>query len=319
MPMPNVSFQNQSYDLDQWPASAPTMVPANPRGLAIYPDNNSKWRGYAYYRNGNANQVGRKRSRGGRHGVRRLYTVRLNAGGETTVAAAPRLSKSSTRNPAYDVTTGAEIGYFNWTVLRDASNNIIAKPDSTGEFELIARKLRQLYGLSDSLICPFENVHDDVDPEGTRRETRENFFEALQAVEETDLDFFAYAGHGGTQSLPSAQVRARDRGRLVTEIRRLLKPNGIVLLYACSAGVIGGFASQLSASLLGMTVWAHSDAGQASRNADKIRFRNGSGLDIRDILSAGARERWARHLRASPDFYARFPFMTHHAIEEELA
>ncbi|MCC6391349.1 MAG: hypothetical protein IT167_12170 [Bryobacterales bacterium] len=293
-----------------------------PRGLVIYPDNNSKWREFVYYKNGSSVQAGYKKGSfgtfSGSHDNLRKYEIKLTDGTTTKVAAAKKLDKKASKNTAYDPSTFAEIGYLNWELRKDAGGAVMAKPDSSGEFRLIGKKFKSLYGLPDTLVRSFENVHDDLDPGGTESDTRENFFDELAGVSESGLDFFAYAGHGGQSSLPSAQVRKKDMQKLADEIRRIVKSDGTVLFYACSTGVPGGFASGISSLLPTMTVWGHSDAGQASRNADKIRFRNGVSQDIRDLLSAQAKAKWADYLKASPDFYARFPFMTVEAIESEL-
>lgn len=302
--------------------TAPATTTQRPRGLVIYPDNNSKWLDFAYYKAGSSVQDGVKKESGGvcpgaKSHLRR-YTIKLTTGETITVAAARKLDKKARRNDAYDPATWADAGYINWETLKDASGNVKPKPDSTGEFKLIGRKFKGLYGLPDTLVRSFENVHDDVDPEGKGADTRENFFDTLAEVTEGSLDFFAYAGHGGTQSLPSAQVRKQDMSKLADEIRRLVKSDGTVIFYACSTGAPGGFASSLSKLLPEMTVWGHTDAGQASRNADKIRFQNGTSQDIRDLLSAAARAKFASYLRASEDFYARLPFMTVEDMEAEL-
>jgi hypothetical protein len=293
-----------------------------PRGVVIYPDNNSKWRGYAYYRNGQPGQAGAHTSSGavcpGTHNHLRYYTIALHGGETTRVAAAKSLSKKVKKNPAFDIATWGEIGYLNWEPLRTAAGLLKAKPDSSGEFRLIAKKLKELYLLPSSLIVPFENVHDDIEAGGTAAETRDNFFEALEDVRESGLDFFAYAGHGGEQSLPSAQVRKSDISRLADQIRRIVRPDGIVIFYACSTGAPDGFACKISALLPLMRVWGHTDSGQASRNADKVCYKNGAGIDIRDKLSAAARAKWAAHLLHSPDFYARFPFLALDTINAEL-
>lgn len=319
----NISFQDNSRGVQPVSPGSIELIPANPRGLVIYPDNNSRQRGFAFYRAGQQGQSGRKtRNRGvvstSRNGRLRTYEITLHNRTTINVLAPTSLSKSATRITAYDPTSEAEVGYLNYELLLNASGGIQTKPDSSGEFRLIARKFRSLYGLSDPLICPFENVHDDLDPEGTRADTRNNFFDALEAVTQTQLDFFAYAGHGGRSSLPSAQVRQRDLDRLQTQIQRIVRPGGIVLLYACQTGYAGGFASQLSRRLPTMAIWGHTDSGQASRNADKIVYRNGQGVDIRNVLTSEARTRFAGHLLSSADFYARFAFMTQAAIEYEL-
>lgn len=293
----------------------------NPRGVVTYPDNNSKWRAYAYYKKGATSQSGAKIDNHevcpGGHSHLRYYTLKLHGGETKRVAAAKTLSKK-VRNPVYDTVSWNEIGYLNRELLRDASGAVRAKPDSSGEFSLIARRMQDLYGLPKSLLAPFENVHDDLKKGGTEEDTRENFFEALEAVSESGLDFFAYAGHGSQSSLPSAQVRSKDKEELANRIRQMVRPDGIVIFYACSTGKPGGFASQLSSLLPSMRVWGHTDSGQASRNADKICYQNGKGTDIRDKLSKTAREKWARYLLHSSDFYARFPFMALETIEAEL-
>jgi hypothetical protein len=292
-----------------------------PRGVVTYPDNNSKWRAYAYYTNGAASQSGAKVDYHGvcpgSHSHLRYYTIRKHSGDNILVAAPRTLSKKS-RNPVYDTSSWKEIGYLNRELLRDASGAVRAKPDSSGEFSLIAGRMRDLYALPKSLLAPFENVHDDLKAGGSEEDTRENFFEAIESVPESGLEFFAYAGHGTPSSLPSAQVGKSHMSKLADEIRRMVRPDGIVMFYACSTGKPAGFASQISKLLPGMRVWGHTDSGQASRNADKVCYRNGASTDIRSVLSKTAKEKWARYLLHNPDFYARFPFMALETIEAEL-
>lgn len=294
-----------------------------PRGVVIYPDNNSRKRDFAYYKKGSAIQNGAKKKTlskcTGSHSHLRKYLISMLDGSEITVAAAKTLDKNAKSNPAYVPDTWEDAGYLNYETLIDASGNMVAKHDSSGEFRQIGFRMKQLYALPDSLIVPFENVHDDLDTSNDSESTHEHFFDALEGVSESGLDFFAYAGHGGKKSLPSAKVNWDHIQKLTNEIRRLCKPDGTVIFYACSTGAPAGFASKVSSKLPTMTVWGHTDAGQASRNADKIRYRNGAGTDIRDLLSAGAKAKWASYLLESPDFYARFPFMSIEDIEAELA
>lgn len=67
-----------------------------------------------------------------------------------------------------------------------------------------------------------------------------------------------------------------------------------------------------------MKVWGHSDAGQASRNADKLIYQNGQYQDIRDLIDQGVRHKFAPYLLASADFYVRLPFMAIEAVNQEL-
>lgn len=293
-----------------------------PRGLVVYAGNNSKWRAFAYYKNGNGSQYGVKEKSGGLVSGKagyRYYDVKPHGGGDSfRVVAAKTLDEDVKKNPAYDPTSGTEVGYFNWEPLRNSDGTIKAKPDSTGEFSLIGKKMRSVFSLPDHLVQPFQNVHDDLDPDGTKEDTRKNFFQVLKDCPDQGLTFFAYAGHGGTKSLPSACVREKDIDKLVEHIRRIVKPDGTVIFYACNTGKPGGFASQISQKLPGMKVWGHSDAGQASRNADKLIYQNGQYQDIRDLIDQAVRHKFAPYLLASADFYVRLPFMAIDAVNQEL-
>lgn len=128
-----------------------------------------------------------------------------------------------------DPATWNEIGHLIWEARRASSGNVRTKPDS---------------GLPGSLVAGFHSVHDDLAPGGSERDTREDFFGQIAEVKESGLDFFAHAGHGGKRSLPSAAVRGQDRERLAHEIRRLVKPDGVVISYACETAALRGALSQ---------------------------------------------------------------------------
>lgn len=293
-----------------------------PRGSVIYAGNNSRLREFAF-RNMQGGLVGyRARTYPGAQGSivnypnRKRYQVRRTDGGNQDIAAPKNLSRSYP-NDVWSL-TGERIGSFVREDVVGAEGALVIRTDSSNEFRRIGDRFRALYQLSQELVRSFDNVHDDFDEGGSEADTRENFFDELRAISLTQQDFFAYSGHGSSQGLPSACIKVGQLPRLAGEIRRLLKPDGIVLLYACSTGEPGGFAEQISGHLTGMTVWGHIGEGPASRNSQKVKYQNGVKQDFLELLSTDERQAWRNHIRHNPDFYARFAFMTLEQIKGEL-
>lgn len=289
-----------------------------PSGVVVYPSNNGRLKSLVLYKDigGKAGYQWGKPYVKEKGSATWIYPVALDTGGKTKVAGPKGLGKTTSPVRVSDPDTGKEIGTFIWEEVKLLDGTQRARPDSTGEFQVIANKFKQKYGAS---IYGFANVHDDVDDSsGTEKDTRENFFDMLDEIKASNLDYFAYAGHGNAKSLGSAQVRKEDVGTFCTHLRRLLKPDGVVIFYACLTGKTGGFASMVSTEIQTVTVWGHSDSGQASRNADKVIYKAGKGTRIQDLLSPAAKANYAAYLIASGDFFARMPFMTIEEMNAEL-
>jgi hypothetical protein len=289
-----------------------------PTGVVVYPSNNGRLKSLVLYKDLGGKigyQWGKPYAKQKGSAVW-IYPVALDSGGKTQVAGPKGLGKTSSPARVSDPDTGKEIGTFVWEEVKLLDGSQRARPDSTGEFQVIANKFKQIYGAS---TLGFANVHDDVDDtSGCEKETRENFFDMLCEIKSSNLDYFVYAGHGNAKSLGSAQVRKDDVGTFCEHLRRLLKPDGVVIFYACLTGKVGGFASMVSREIQTATVWGHSDSGQASRNADKVIYKAGKGTRIQDLLSPAAKANYAAYLIASADFYARMPFLTIDEMNREV-
>jgi len=144
-------------------------------------------------------------------------------------------------------------------------------------------------------IRPFGNVHEDeVHGNGGRGKTRDNFFAALADIPGAKCyDFFAYCGHGVKEGLASAAMGRMAGGdstlydKFLGELRRMLKPNPIIIFYACSTGKPGGFAENVCNDLRSMnpTVWAHLSDGNGDTNPEKVRIRpGGDRKTVRDSM-----------------------------------
>ena len=289
-----------------------------PYGVVVYPSNNGRLKSLVLYKDSGGKvgyQWGKPHAKA-KGSAQWIYPVALDTGGRIEVGGPRGLAKGSSPARVHDPQSWAEIGTFRWEEVKLLDGTQRARPDSTGEFQVIAQKFKQKFGAA---IYGFANVHDDVDEStGTEAKTRENFFDVLDDIGGANLDYFAYAGHGNSTSLGSAQVRKGDLERFADQLRRIIKPDGVVIFYACLTGKTGGFASMVSAAMPAATVWGHSDSGQASRNADKVIYKGGSGTPIQRLLSAAANAKYAKYLVASSDFYARMPFMTLAEINAEL-
>jgi hypothetical protein len=305
----------------------------NPRGVVLFAGRNSRRREYAAYllSAGWARAGYLKRCRPPRPlpawcraGGHVFYEIESFNGHGTgrQVAMSGRPDRTG-ENHLYDPATGATVGRARREDVVNATDVRQMKNDSTGMFRPVAHTFRQLYG---SQIEAFENVHDDFDEDGhNERDTRENFFEAVDNVAVTGLDFFAYSGHGSARGLPSAGISTTANGRtdrgftaLVAAIRRLCRADGWVLLYACSTADPGGFAEKLSGALPRMTVFGHRQAARGDVNPRKYRIVGGRSVAVQSELPADVRELWTAAALERENLYARYPFLSIAQIADEL-
>jgi hypothetical protein len=306
------------------------MPKPTPRGVVLYAARNSRRKEYAAYltsagvaRAGYLRECRPPRplpawSRAGGHDFYEVVTFSgVRTGRQVAMCDRPNRAGDT---PLFDPDGGATVGRARREEVVNAAGERQLKNDSDGMFRLIAQAFRDLYG---SQMVPFQNVHDDFAEDGLReRHTRVNFFEAIETVTGTGLDYFAYAGHGSANGLPSAGISARGRAEgvvaLFAAIRRLCRPDGWVLLYACSTAAAGGFAERLSAALPRMTVLGHRLPGPGDVNPRKYRIVGGRSVAVKDELPADVRERWTLDSLGREKLYARYPFLTTEQIASEL-
>lgn len=290
-----------------------------PQGVVIFAGNNARKKGWAYRDTGNrligylvtddeGKPIGLPVTG---DATKKKYTAVSFYGLKVELVGAVKLPKGGS-----DVTTSAGIpaGRVAKESLVDASGKLQMRSDSTGMFEPVALKLKKLYTLPNSLVKEFQNVHDDFADGGTSEESRKNFFKALKEAPgpggASELDFFAYVGHGEGSGLPSAGITRSHIAALVKEIKRLVRADGTVIFYACQTGSKDGLAQKLSGLLPAMTVWGHRKSGPASTNPYKKKYIGGVEQPFRDSWGEADQLKWDTYMRASADFYARYPFMT---------
>jgi hypothetical protein len=223
-------------------------------------------------------------------------------------------------NPAYDAATRTQVIGQMWRgLVRTATGEISLKNDASGMFNLIPVHLSNFLGVDNVIARPFENVHDDLDDGGTRAETAANFYEQVQQMP-PQLDFFAYCGHGSPSGLESACATGETHVTRLAGYLRQLRSGGTVVLYACSTGVPGGFAQQLSQALAGqnISVWGHTQSGSASTNISKVRYLRGEVRSVQSTLSETARRHWNSR-RLPHRIYLLAPFWTPEELEGQIA
>jgi hypothetical protein len=299
-------------------------------GAVIYAGRNSRLKNFAYKDFG-ARVLGyRSRDKQGNplagtkvpgQPFRLSYQITLIAGGTMEVGSVVKMGKKKPNDAWVPATAAAPTGVFSYEEVRDAAGAAVQRHDSNGMFAVIASDLRKKYVLPAGLVRKFDNVHDDLADGGTSDDSRENFFHELGKMTGAGLDFFAYAGHGNYNGLPSAGVTMKHVDSLGGEIERLVTADGSVMLYACSCATPGGFAQALSKRLGNREVWAHTGAGTADKNPNMFLFRHGLDQDFLGTKNFTKEERaaWRAYLKKSADFYARFPFMTVGEMKSEIA
>lgn len=299
-----------------------------PQGVVIFAGNNARKKGWAY-RNSIGKLVGYlvTDSEGGPLGIgikgdptKKQYTAVAFTGVKIEIVGAAKLPRSGSE-VAYP--TGGGAGKVAKEDMRDAAGQLVMRCDSTGMFEVVAKKLQKLYSLPKGLVKEFSNVHDDFAEGGTKADSRKNFLKALKEAPgpggASDLDFFAYSGHGSPSELPSAGINRSHIATLAAEIKRLVRADGTVILYACSTGKPNGFAQQLSGQLLGMTVWGHlPPPGPASINPRKVKYKGGLPERFVEDFTEAEFAKWKAYVIGNPDFYARYPFLTLDQMIDEV-
>lgn len=167
---------------------------------------------------------------------------------------------------------------------------------------------------------------DTTHPGGSRTEV-ETIVEATAGIDR--LAFFCHGWREGMQ-MGYRSSTEDDRQRLLMLAGRIYRqstPNLRVALYACLAGKggDGSFADVLFESLRAsgcadVSVFAHTDAGHATRNADAILFSpaHPSGEVIAERKTPMYRRFDARLDDKADDLRWRAPYMTVEELRQEL-
>lgn len=219
--------------------------------------------------------------------------------GPVSQSSSPRTgpSRATDRPP----TTPIEYSYYSARrgLVLAPRHNSPDKHDATGAFIPGARRFMAWH---ETVRFPrldlFNNAHETG---GNRDRARE---EVLTRIREAPgpLDIIAYFGHGVEHGLPTAGVSRRHIGELADTIRRNTSENPVVLLYACSAGRMGGLAQQLQEAIGKGVVYSHSTAGHTYRNPFVTKFPER--IHVVDPSSSLFR-RWRRKLDAE-NLWLRF-------------
>mgnify|MGYP000935876592 CR=1 FL=1 len=138
---------------------------------------------------------------------------------------------------------------------------------------------------------------------------------------QSGLKVVAYFGHGLRSGLPSADLWWKDLPQLAEAVRSSCQLGAHVILYACTAGLPGCFANQLS-KLVGpnVTVWGHTCQGHGYFNPYVTRypFAAGDSAYVVDPEKDARWLKWVRLIKGSTLFWARFPFLPQAALRAEI-
>lgn len=212
----------------------------------------------------------------------------------------------------------------------DAQGNHIMQKDSTAEFQRAAAGLMRAY--PGTRTFAFSNVHDDEADTGNVAESLDNFMEQMRLIP-GNLDFFSYCGHGAEHQLPSAGLKmgrvVKRRGEkhweesdafseFIDILRRSVKPGGNIIFYACSTGVVNGFAQGVSSKIPSLKVFGHTCAGQAKANPFKARIQAGAHETYASLLGDQF-PAWKSYLKSGNDLWARYWNMTVNEIKAEIS
>jgi hypothetical protein len=186
------------------------------------------------------------------------------------------------------------------------SQNSDDRKDATGAFIPGAQRIAKAYRGS---FRTFNNLGPNV---------KKNFLDTIRDGPGS-LDMFCYFGHGWKTQLGSAKIYDdKDMDQLAEVLREKLKPGGIVMLYACWAGINGGFSTKLQEKI-GRDSWiyGHTSLGHSFANPDVSEVQQNRSPGYRDLFRGELRAAWSEALHYT-DMWLRFPLMWDEYIEREL-
>jgi len=191
------------------------------------------------------------------------------------------------------------------------------RSDASAVFHMGADCLKARYKGTD--LLPFENVQDGK--EGDKAMSRRHFMEAVRKIK-SNLDYFAYFGHGAKSGLVTAELYMGANPQEVNEFVKLLnervKPDGVIIFYACDTGDKNGFAQMVSGLVKGRTVFGHDGAGDARTRPNVVRCKDGARQTFQELLGSDF-HRWEGYIKSCSDIWRRFPFMSIDEIQSEVS
>ena len=133
------------------------------------------------------------------------------------------------------------------------------------------------------------------------------------------LDVFAYFGHGYKTQLGSAKIYTdKDMDDLAEVLKKKLRNDAAVVLYACWAGFEGGFSTKLQEKLgTGVWIYGHTTLGHSFANPNVSEVQQKRSPRFRRLFEGELMGAWAESLRYT-DMWIRFPIMWDMYIEREL-
>lgn len=196
-----------------------------------------------------------------------------------------------------------------------AGKNVLGRE----EFQRGAKAFCALYKLSPPVLIDTEK--DKLSREANRLKSQA-VYDAMEKAVDGTLDVIAFFGHGMPDSLPTFGLVTGDIERLAPRIKAKCKSKAAILLYACSAGAFGGFASTLAYAVNGgsgtenrcIMVYGHLNDGHTYHNAQCSYFP-GPGYVVpptSPLFRSWYQRMW------HTDLWARFPFMSDIALANEL-
>lgn len=293
-------------------------------GACIYAARNSRQRAIAYRVNGQLigyeDKEKREKFKGDKKKI--IYVIKpvIGSGSQRVVGPSSLNGAPGTTwdpaNPLVELP-----GKLTKEDMLDASGKVKMRADSSAVFKYSGDLLKKAYPATE--CRGFANVHDDFDDGGGIGESLNNFMEEVRELADhcTNLDYFAYAGHGNGPSLPSAGLKIGTRlyNEFVTCLKSMLRPDGRVIFYACSTGLPGGMAPDLSTKLPGITVFGHNCAGHGMTNPEKVRCFCGQRVVFETAMGKEVYSRWTRLIKnPSEDIWLRYPWMSLEEIVAEV-
>lgn len=186
--------------------------------------------------------------------------------------------------------------------------------DATGAFLPKAKEFANYYGITD--------VHY-IDNHKDGKERAKELLTTLAAAK-TNLEVVAYFGHGLSYGLATAQIYKYDNGgvrEFSKALRKVVGAEARLLLYACSAGVRGGWAEMLSGAMgPNLHIFGHDRAGHCSTNPYVTHYPAGGPGSEYLIPGTTHHPQWKNWVcqlkceRTKDPMWLRFPWMTRDAI-----
>lgn len=180
------------------------------------------------------------------------------------------------------------------------------RKDATGAFIPGAQRIAKAYGGS---YRTFDNLGSNV---------KKKFLDTISDGPGS-LDMFCYFGHGWKNQLGSAKIFSdKDMDDLADVLRSKVRPGGVIVLYACWAGINGGFSTMLQKKI-GWDTWVygHTTLGHSFANPDVSEVQQNRNPGFRELFRGDLRAAWSEALHYT-DMWLRFPLMWDEYITREL-